>query len=225
MKKITLYFFLAVGVGEIVSIGFDITFLQIICKPLIMIALGFFYWSSVNKENRSVSLNVAIMLSCAGDVFLLLQNLNQSYFILGLLAFLMAHVFYTLAYRQHKNDDSTNALRGVQRVRFAFPIILAGTGLVVVLYPVLGSLKLPVMIYSGILIIMVLNSLFRYGYTNAKSFWMVFAGAILFLVSDSVLAINKFLQPINQGIFIVMLTYIVAQFFIIQGLIYHTRKV
>jgi uncharacterized membrane protein YhhN len=224
MKKFIFYLFVVVCIGEIVSIFLSIEVLHLLCKPLIMVTLGLFYLSNVSTENRSGSLILAIVSSFAGDVFLMLQNVNHSYFLMGLLSFLAAHVFYIIAYRQHRYEASANALQGVQRIRFAFPIILAGTGLIVVLYPALGDLKFPVMLYAGVLTVMVLNSLFRYGHTNTRSFWMVFGGAVLFLVSDSVLAINKFLQPVPNGIPIIMLTYIGGQFLIVAGLIEHSRK-
>ena len=104
----------------------------------------------------------------------------------------------------------------------ALPIILAGTGLVVILYPVLGELRVPVIIYALVLIVMVLKSLFRYRRTSARSFILVVTGAVLFMISDSVLAINKFLQPVGGAAYLIMGTYIVAQWLIIQGLIHHT---
>jgi uncharacterized membrane protein YhhN len=224
MKKIVLYFFIAVSLGEIFSILFSEDTLHLVCKPLIMLTLGWFYLLSVAREDRSGSVMLAIVLSFAGDVFLMFTHINNSYFLMGLLSFLTAHIFYIMAYRQHRYEDSNNSLRGVQRIRFAFPVVLAGTGLIIVLYPVLGDLKFPVMLYAGVLIVMVLSSLFRYGHTNANSFGLVFGGAVLFLISDSVLAINKFLQPVPNGILAIMMTYIVGQFLIVTGLVRHLHK-
>lgn len=146
---------------------------------------------------------------------------------LGLVSFLLAHVTYILAYRQHRYD-SDEGLSGVQRFRFSFPFILAGSGLVTVLYPHLGDLKVPVMIYALVIVLMVINALFRYGHTTMKSFWLVFVGAILFMISDSLLAFNKFVVPIDGAGFWTMLTYITAQYGIVQGVLLHAvprRKV
>ncbi len=225
MKKVILYLFWLVGVGELISILLTIPLLGYISKPLIMITLGLYYVLSVSREMRSNALILAIAFSFIGDVLLMLQSKGASFFILGLVAFLIAHVFYILSYKNHRGEPSANHLQGIHKIRMALPIILAGTGLVVVLYPVLYDFKFPVIVYAIVLVFMVLNALFRYGYTNSKSFWLVFSGAILFLISDSILAINKFLQLITNGDFMIMITYIVGQFLIVQGLIRHVEMI
>jgi uncharacterized membrane protein YhhN len=222
MKKAALILFVTVALGEIMSILGEIDELHLICKPLIMITLGVYYISSV--QHRSISVILAILFSLAGDISLMFDSFNPLYFMIGLVSFLISHVFYIITYRYHQNEGQGDALQGIQKVRAAFPIVLAGTGLVVILYPVLGALKFPVILYALILVIMVLNALFRFGKTNNKSFWMVFGGAILFMVSDSLLAINKFLHPLEQSGLFIMSTYIAAQFLIIEGLIKHSNN-
>ena len=80
------------------------------------------------------------------------------------------------------------------------------------------------MVYALVLIVMVLNSVFRYGRTSNVSFSLVFLGSILFMFSDSVLAINKFLKPVPAAGFWIMSTYILAQFLIIHGLVRHASN-
>jgi uncharacterized membrane protein YhhN len=50
---------------------------------------------------------------------------------------------------------------------------------------------------------------------------MVFCGALTFMISDSLLAIDKFLLPVSHASLLIMSTYIIAQFLLIQGLILH----
>lgn len=223
MKKIFLYLFVIAGVGEIISTLTDISLLETICKPAIMITLGLYYWSSQQSQHEPVSrpLMTAIIFSCAGDVLLMFQQANANFFMFGLAAFLVAHVFYIFSYKQHQGEESADELQGLQKIRFALPIILSGTGLVAILYRRLGDLKVPVLVYAGVLTYMVLVSLFRFGKTNANSFAMVFGGAILFMISDSLIAINKFLEPLPQAGFWIMSTYIAAQFLIVSGLLKH----
>ena len=223
MRKTSLLLFLIVSLGEIISILARLEQLHLVCEPLIMITLFVYYFSSVG-ENRSWIVLLAIIFSLGGDVALMFDSINPIYFMVGLISFLISHVFYIVAYRQHQDDEEANALQGIQKLRAAFPIVLAGTGLVVILYPSLGALKLPVIVYALVLVVMVLNALFRLGRTNSRSFFLVFLGALFFMVSDSLLAINKFMQPLAYSGLLVMGTYITAQFLIIEGLITHSRK-
>jgi uncharacterized membrane protein YhhN len=220
MKIAVALLFVVVSLGELIALYMGFGNLHLICKPLIMATLGLYYYT--HSVNRSLVVWLAIIFSFAGDTALLFEPKDASFFMIGLGAFLIAHIFYTIAYRQHQDDSDENALRGVQKIRFAFPIVLAGTGLIVVLYPSLGALRIPVVLYALVLIIMVVNAVFRYGRTNSASFGLILGGSILFMTSDSLLAINKFLSPLTSASLTVMSTYILAQFFIIRGLCKHT---
>ncbi len=223
MKRIAWFLFLAVSAGELVSHIANIDLIHHVCKPLIMVSLGMLYFFSVPGDRRSWIVVGAIFFSFLGDGLLMYDHMAEIYFMAGLGAFLVAQLCYTIAYRQHRGDRTGGEIMNVQRMRLAFPIILAGTGLVIVLYPKLGELLIPVILYAVVLILMVLSALGRMGYTSGASFWMVFAGAASFMVSDSLLAINKFLQPVGGAGFWIMLTYIGAQALIIKGLIKHAN--
>jgi uncharacterized membrane protein YhhN len=221
VKKIALTLFGVVSTAVLVSTVVEAPVLHFICKPLIMITLGGYYISSTDGENRNFSVLVAIFFSCVGDILLMFVDRNELYFMLGLGAFLIAHVFYIFAYRQHKDASHPDELQGVHRIRLAFPVILAGSGLVVILYPTLGALKIPVLLYAITIVIMVLNALFRFGRTQSASFWMVFIGAVFFMISDSLIAINRFVTPISSAHLLIMITYIAAQVLIVEGLLRH----
>jgi uncharacterized membrane protein YhhN len=167
---------------------------------------------------------MAVSFSFLGDTLLLFGDLAEIYFILGLVSFLLAHVFYVVAYRQHKLADATYALNRIQRVLFTIPIVLMGIGLLIILFPLLGPLKIPVILYTTVILLMVVHALFRYGRTSPLSFWLVFVGAILFMISDSILAINKFHSEVPYAGLLVMIPYMIAQFMIIKGLIRHTTS-
>lgn len=194
---------------------------HILAKPLIMFGLmGYYYLQSVKRSSVFI---LALAFCWAGDVLLLFESYNGLFFMGGLVSFLIGHVLYIVCYRQFQSGDRTNELMGPQKVRFSLPFILAGTGLVVILFPVLGHLKIPVMVYALVLTLMVLNALFRYGRTSTQSFLLIFLGAILFMVSDSVLAMNKFLQPFRGAGALIMITYCAAQFLIVKGILTHEK--
>jgi len=225
MKKIMLIVFLLSGATVLVASVWDMpAWLHLVAKPMIVASLAMYYVSGTDRESRSRVLMAALFFSWLGDVLLMFEDQATYYFMLGLGAFLAAHLFYIFAYKQSRHDESANALLGVQRVRLAFPVILAGSGLVIVLYPVLGDLKFPVVIYACAIVVMVLTALFRFGRTTPVSFWMVFGGAVLFMTSDAILAINKFLSPVAFAGWWIMITYVTAQFFIVEGLMRHDRS-
>lgn len=212
------------AVGASAELGtaiFDYPGHSLIFKPLIMIGLMAHYW--VMSPARSRLFFVALFFCWLGDVLLIFQSKDSLFFISGLASFLTGHIVYIFCYRQLQTISSSKELLGSQKVRFAFPIILAGTGLVTILYPLLGALRIPVMIYALAITLMALTALFRYGRTNSTSFLLIFIGAVLFMISDSVLAINKFHHSFSSAGALIMLTYCLAQFFIVEGALCHER--
>lgn len=224
VKRIFMVLFIAVSLADLLAIYFSLEWLQHICKPLITVMLGGYYFVSAPREHRSGIIMLALFFSFLGDSFLMYEAMNELYFMSGLGSFLLAHVMFILVYRKFQWIKTDNELAGVHRVRMALPVVLAGCGLLVVLYPKLNELLVPVMIYAAVLVVMVLMALFRYGRTSSLSFSLVFAGALLFMISDSLLAFNKFLQPVFMGGLLVMITYISAQFLIIEGLLNHKEN-
>jgi uncharacterized membrane protein YhhN len=218
MKKTSLVFFLIISVSELISVAFDFQWVHTVSKPLLIPALIGYYLSSV--ATRNYYFLGALIFCWAGDVLLMFQG-AEIFFMLGLVAFLIGHLFYMISYRMLRNATPEVGLLPTQKMRYALPIVLAGTGLVTILLPHLGGLKFPVMIYALVLTLMVLQALFRYGFTSRKSFALVFVGAIFFMMSDSVLAINKFMHSLPLASLAIMFTYLSAQYLIVEGAIAH----
>ena len=181
-------------------------------KPLLMPVLMIVFYLLVAGEKRlSVYLIlVALFLSWCGDVLLQAQDL----FIPGLLSFLLAHLAYILYFRQ-----AGKAQKGLLQMRplLALPVLLYIALLVWLLFPYLGQLKVPVIIYSlaiGTMLLMALNT--RQQLCQAASACFV-AGALLFVVSDSLLAIHLF--AVKNWVFgpFVMATYAAAQYLLVKG--------
>lgn len=210
-------------ITAIVNLAGDFTGVAIlsdISKPLLIPFLGGYYMAG-KSIYRSKPLLIALFACWVGDVSLMFVGLNSNWFMIGLLSFLIGHIFYIVTYRQHRGESTDHELLVPQKIRYSIPVVLAGTGLVVILFPVLGGLQFPVMIYALALIVMVMNAIFRYGRTSSRSFWMTLIGSVFFMISDAILAINKFLGAIEMGGVYIMLTYITAQFLIVEGLRSH----
>ena len=224
MRNSFFFLFITACVVTIVADAAELENLRHWSKPLLMPLLIGHYVVRAGPGNRSLPVIVALFLSFLGDSFLLYEHKDPLYFMLGLGSFLVAHLAYIVVYKHHVHHNDGDELMGIRRVRLAFPIILAGSGLVIVLFPHLGELKLPVGVYAVILVLMVLNALFRFNRTSDHSFWLVFSGALFFMISDSLLAINKFLINIPLGGVWTMITYVVAQFLIVEGVIRHPHR-
>jgi uncharacterized membrane protein YhhN len=214
-----LFLFVAVSTAELLSMIVGWPMVHSVTKPLIMLSLTGYYW--INAERRSLTFMLALLFCWLGDVLLMFESTAALFFIFGLVSFLIGHLLYMISYRQLRGDDTSHELLWTQKIRFSIPIVLVGTGLITVLFPTLGVLKIPVLLYSMVLVGMVMTALFRYGRTSSLSFWMVFAGAAFFMISDSLLAINKFYAPLPSAGFLIMLTYIGAQYLIVEGSLRH----
>ncbi len=85
------------------------------------------------------------------------------------------------------------------------------------LSPYLGALKLPVRIYGIVISFMLMLAMHMLFIKNKIAGKWMMAGALLFIISDSALAINKFYQAFELADILVILTYGLAQLFIVEG--------
>ncbi|MEQ1756271.1 MAG: lysoplasmalogenase [Micropepsaceae bacterium] len=147
-----------------------------------------------------VLLAAALGLSSLGDLFLALEN-ERKYFTLGLASFLLGHVAYLLAFLPEAH------VPGVAVVVLIALLVGAAGFLLRTLWPHLGKLRLPVLAYFTVIMSMVGVSL-----CVTSATWMLGAGAVSFAVSDSLIAVRKFLRPFHGIDGAVWVTYVVAQF-------------
>lgn len=185
-------------------------------KPLILFSLFVYFASngrSLTKRTYWLTLS-ALIFSWLGDVFLMYENISSKYFVVGLLSFLTAHILYSILFFKVGKSPMTKAFWAVLSLlliygAFLFSQIQAG----------LGALKIPVIFYIAIILMMALTAFGRKGKVPTHSFNLVFVGALFFMASDSILAINKFLTPFPYSHLLIMGTYAAAQFMIIKGIL------
>ena len=213
-EKHWILLFLIVLTGDIIGVQLDNTLLQTVFKPLIIPVLIGYFGSQVKNITTGISKWVlfALIFSLAGDVLLMFQGKKEIFFLLGLAAFLIAHIFYIIFFhhvRVKENIKSNPWLLVIVVVYYAT--------LISWLSPYLGEMKLPVRIYGIVISIMFMLAMHMLSIKNKTAgSWMMW-GAFLFVISDSVLAINKFYQPFEAANVIIMLTYGLAQLFIVKG--------
>ena len=180
--------------------------------PLLIVGVYF----SKKFQTQNILLT-ALVFSWIGDVILLFSDIAEIYFILGLISFLISHIIYCALFnRQIKEKTKKNT------VIFIFGSLIIACyliGMLSILVPALGDLKIPVIVYASVISIMLLLAYKGLLIWKKPANQYVFFGALFFVVSDSILAINKFHFPIQKSSFIIMLTYLVAQYLIVKGIL------
>ena len=151
---------------------------------------------------------------------LIFQGKDSLFFLLGLSAFLLAHVFYIVFFHNIRLREVIKSNPWLLLI-----VVIYYAVLISLLSPYLGSMKLPVRIYGIVISFMFLLAIHMLFIKNKKAGQWMFFGALLFVISDSALAINKFYQSFEGAGIIIMLTYGLAQLFITEGAIrYITSK-
>ncbi|HDP68282.1 MAG TPA: lysoplasmalogenase [Candidatus Marinimicrobia bacterium] len=149
----------------------------------------------------SVFILLALLFSLGGDIALIFQE-NQKAFRLGLLLFLITHIIYASAFVRFS---------GLAVASLAGTVTLAVLAAVVymVLYPQLGSLKIPVLIYILIISYMLNRAIATHisPVFSSLQAWRISIGAALFYLSDLMLALNRFGYPFKSNRLSLVLYY------------------
>lgn len=202
--------------AELFALTNNFTELRFVTKPLITISLMIFVYVNIKRKSKfSNRIILGLFFSLIGDVSLMFVSANTTFFMAGLGAFLVAHLFYLSAFYL----DATNKIE-VQRRYISSIFMVFGFSsfcFYFAIRPYLGDMSIPVLIYSLVITLMAIMAALRFGKINIKSFTMVLVGAILFMLSDSLLAYNKFVERIQIIDLFVMVTYMLAQFLICMG--------
>ncbi len=166
----------------------------------VLVAAGWLLHTARSTSGRRVG--YGLLWSALGDVAL---ALDDRFFLVGLTAFLIAHMCYIVAF--------------VPDVQLRRSQVLRATGVVaygLALGAILGRAthwQLPILLYTVVLTSMGVTAALRRGSQ------LVFAGGLAFIVSDSLLAWDRFLMPLPLAPLWVMLTYYLAQGLITGGML------
>ena len=133
----------------------------------------------------------------------------------GLVAFLTCHIFYISAFYLDFRSAQELDKKGA-RIAIVLCALFSIT-FYFYLRPHLGGMKLPVMIYTFVISMMMMMAAFRNQRVNALSFNLILVGALCFLLSDSILAYNKFVKGFDFAGVLIMATYMAAQYLITMG--------
>jgi alkylglycerol monooxygenase len=158
-------------------------------------------------------LGLALAGSLAGDVFLMLDGL----FIPGLVAFLLAHLAYIVLFRQ---GTRWWPVRPVLAGCLAYAALMVAVLWIGGLPP---GLRGPVAVYALVISLMAAQAIGRAWLQRDRASVLVAAGAVAFVISDTLLALNRFVSPLPASAVWVLGSYYAAQCLIIGGTVRASR--
>ncbi|MDF1499545.1 MAG: lysoplasmalogenase [Anaerolineales bacterium] len=218
------WLFIAAGMSAVLNwyaVGVTNKRLEYIAKPLTLVLLLAAYAARLPLPPQwwEIVFGLGLLFSLGGDVFLMLPG-NQ--FVMGLASFLLAQVAYVIVFN-------------IEGVHLTTATILMAVAIGLIAFPVIGSivnalkqaqrdrLIVPVIVYGlflGLMFWSAAATLYRPEWTRLSAGLMAFGGAAFFL-SDSVLAWDRFVKPINRARLLTMITYHSAQFALTFGQLLH----
>lgn len=186
------------------------------------VLVGYWLLNAPRGEGpRRPLIAAGLLFSCGGDVAMMLGTFTS-----GLAAFLVAHLCYIAAFLAGRQITRSSP-RSRNGKAVAGSVITASTILIFfALQPHLGDMLVPVALYMACILGMAISALDRFGRAPTASCLLTLAGALLFMASDSVIALHRFMSPVPGHRTIIMSSYLLAQLAIVHGCLLgaHTRK-
>jgi uncharacterized membrane protein YhhN len=178
---------------------------------LLLIALVMLLGDRKPYANRMA---VGLMFCAVGDVCLELDSGGWTaipFFLLGLASFFLGHSCYALAFAINRIE--LTLLKVV-------PVIIYLISIFLILRPSLpANLYVPVLAYTLMIGLMCILGLCRRpaGHAPLWSSLCSAFGAIVFCASDTILAYNRFVDPIPHAKYFIMFTYYLAQYILVMS--------
>lgn len=183
-------------------------------KPFLMPLLGLFYITGNSAINWW--LIAGLVGGFGGDVCLMIPDPKNTkkFFRIGLISFLLGHVFYIVAF--------IIAAEGFQNYKFwSFLLTLPYMIIGALVYPRLtkhtGKMTKAVTVYLVVIVLMGVSTSFLWGTGTSGGTIIAMIGALIFMISDTINAFNKFANPIPNERLYTMGTYMIGQFLIVFG--------
>ncbi|MBK8698836.1 MAG: lysoplasmalogenase [Saprospiraceae bacterium] len=178
--------------------------LRMITKPLIISSLLIYYIMEAGNYQRPAIL-MALIFALTGDVFLLFDSVL--FFQIGLASFLLMQLIYAFYFKRR-----VTGLVG-PRLFLSVAVVLIAIIFNVLFRDEFGNLAIPVMLYTAAITFMVVMAI------HQKISNLILYGALLFMLSDLCLAYQKFISQQASLDQLVMISYVLAQYLIIEGVL------
>lgn len=223
--EIVKYAFITISALEVAAHALGMPEISRFTKPLLMPVLLIYFRSDMRGtvDLSFLLTTIALVFAWLGDVLLMYQPEGEIFFILGLSSFSVTQLLYIVAFSKATNKGASK-MPLMSKALYAIPFVIFGVVFLSYVLPNAQQFTIPLIGYSILLVSMTLASVYRSGATSPRSHNQVFFGALLFLFSDSLIALNKFLFPMDNPNLFIMSTYILAQWNIVKGLLAHYNE-
>ncbi len=189
-------------------------------KPVLMILLSLWFYLET-KEKTSPFVRYILggfVFSIFGDTFLMFNENEvggEIFFLLGLGSFLITHLFYVGAFLSW-NKRETGFVEQNKWLFLPFAVFLfLNTAFLWKGIP--ADMKIPVILYSSAIVAMTMSCLNLKTKISKQTFQILFGGVVLFLISDTFIGINKFRIALPSARILIMIPYLLGQYFIGKG--------
>jgi len=212
-----LIFALIFAVFEVIAVSRNLQRLEYFAKPAVMLCLFLWLYSSTALQGNTFWFGLGILFSLAGDVLLISADRT---FLLGLIAFLLAHIAYIIGFREEIVNSTAWS--------FILAIFIA-LNIGRLLRRIVGTMRskgenklvIPVIVYGTVISMMLyaaMSTIYNPAWQTSSTFF-VGLGALLFCASDAILAWNKFVSPVRNGRVWNISLYYLGQIGLIAGVI------
>lgn len=209
LSKVMIVGFLIISILDIIAVAMHYPVMQAVFKPMIMLSLMAAYYFSVPKINPLYLL--AMAFSFLGDVLLMDKN---NLFLPGIAAFLCTQLIYIFIIQKRLKKGTMKDL-----LIAIVPFLIFYSLLITLLQKNLGEFMIPVLVYGMAISIFGMAALLLHLQYRNFSTRLLIWGAILFILSDSMIAFQKFHSARQIYPVAIMSTYVIAQFLIFRYMI------
>lgn len=225
-KSFSIIFLLFLGLEILCDLTIESRWGLYLTKPILMPLLIIWAKMASNRQNDVMKLlYTSLFFSMFGDIFLMFQS--EIFFLLGLSSFLIAHILYIWMFIKEINSGNPVSLN--QKILRGLPFAIFYIIFMYILIPNIVNIDAamvgPVMVYALTICIMGYTAALRSRSASPTSFAWVLLGALAFTISDTCIAVNKFINPIPYPTLPIMTLYGIGQLLITGGILYENNKV
>lgn len=225
-KSFSIIFILFLVLEIVCDLTLDSRWGVYLTKPILMPLLIIWAKMASNRQNEVIKLlYTSLFFSMLGDIFLMFHT--EIFFLFGLSSFLIAHLLYIWMFV--KEISTGNVVNMNQKLLRGLPFVVFYVIFMSIAIPYIveidSAMLAPVMIYALTICVMGYIASLRSRAVSPTSYAWVLLGALAFTISDTCIAINKFINPLPYPTIPIMLLYGIGQLLITGGVLYENNKV